>query len=180
MRTEAAMKRAVAMGGLLTILGVGLALAAPPPAPEAQAASATAAGPPAAFVVEYYYRFRWGFEEEFMDLFRRNHLPFLRRMLEKGILLEVRLDKPREHMTESERWDFRTTLVYRDAATAYAPDNIDEADFVAIVPDAAAEEFKRQEQRRFELLLAHWDVNVGPIESFTPSSLPEQTKALGK
>lgn len=58
------------------------------------------------------------------------------------------------------------TLVYRDAAAAYAKDNITEADYSAIVKDEAAEMvFQREEARRFELLLAHWDVNVKRVES---------------
>jgi hypothetical protein len=53
---------------------------------------------PASFVVESYYRIRWGSEEEFMALFRKNHVPFLRRQLEKGILLEVRLEAPQDEL----------------------------------------------------------------------------------
>ena len=100
-----------------------------------------------------------------MALFRKNHLPFLKRQLEKGILLDVRFDRPREHMAEAGRWDLRMTLVYRDAATAYRTDNITEADYTAIVKNEEAEAvFQREERRRFELLLAHWDVNVQGLE----------------
>lgn len=115
----------------------------------------------ASFVVESYYRVRWGDEDEFIALFHKNHVPFLRLQLEKGVLLEVRLDTPREHMPEDARWDLRMTLVCRDAAVAYQDDKITEADYSAIIKDDAAEEvFNREERRRFSLLLAHWDVNV--------------------
>ena len=60
---------------------------APPPPPKAP--------PSTPFIVESYYRVRWGSEEEFMALFRKNHVPFLRRQLEKGILLDVRLEAPK-------------------------------------------------------------------------------------
>lgn len=122
------------------------------------------------FAVESYYRVRWGHEEEFITLFRKNHLPFLERQLAKGVLLAVRLDSPQEHMPEESRWDLRMTLVYRDAATAYAADNISEDDYRAIVPsDEAEATFKREEQRRFELLDAHWDVNVKSVAVFGPN-----------
>jgi hypothetical protein len=175
------MKRAWILGGLAAVLlGLPIGAATPPPSVPATAA-ATAAPPTERFVVEFYYRFRWGFEEEFLDLYWKNHMPFVRRMLEKGSLVEVRMEKPREHMPETERWDLRTTFVYRDAAAAIALGEIDEKDYVAIVGEGEAEaEFKRAEQRRFELLLAHWDVNIGPIASFTPDDLPEQTKAGGR
>ncbi|MEO6222691.1 MAG: hypothetical protein ABIP90_05535 [Vicinamibacterales bacterium] len=133
---------------------------------RAQRTSATTtpasfAAPPSSFVVESYYRVRWGDEDEFIALFHKNHVPFLRRQLEKGVLLEVRLDTPREHMPEDARWDLRMTLVYRDAAVAYQDEKITEADYSTIIKDDAAEEvFKREERRRFSLLLAHWDVNV--------------------
>lgn len=126
----------------------------------------TAAAPPStAFVVESYYRIRWGSEEEFMTLFRKNHIPFLQRQLEKGILLDLRLEAPREHQPEESRWDLRLTLVYRDAATAYRADNITEEDYSAIVKNDQAEAtFNREERRRFELLVGHWDVNVKRVE----------------
>ena len=141
---------AIAVGG-----GPYAQAGAPPSAPQLSPA----------FVVESYYRVRWGSEDEFMTLFRKNHLPFLRRQLEKGILLDVQLDAPREHQPEESRWDLRMTLVYRDAATAYRADKITEADYHAIVKDDNAEAtFNREEQRRFELLVAHWDVNVRRLE----------------
>lgn len=121
------------------------------------------------FVVESYYRIRWGSEEEFMALFRKNHVPFLRRQLEKGVLLDVKLEAPRDHQPEETRWDLRMTLVYRDAATAYRSDNITEADYTAIVKDEQAEAiFRREEQRRFELLVAHWDVNIKRLDLSAP------------
>jgi len=131
----------------------------------AQAVAPSGAASSTAFVVESYYRIRWGSEEEFMALFRKNHVPFLLRQLEKGILLDVKLEAPREHLPEESRWDLRMTLIYRDAATAYRPDNITEADYNAIVKDDQADEvFNREERRRFELLIAHWDLNVKRLE----------------
>lgn len=116
--------------------------------------------------MESYYRIKWGFEEEFLDLWRRNHLPFLQRMLDKGVVSEVRVDKPREHQLEAQRWDLRVTVVYRDASVAYSPEKITEADYGAIVKGAQGEAtFKKEEQRRFEILLAHWDVNVERTET---------------
>ncbi len=136
---------------------------------NAQNAPSKAPPPDTPFVVESYYRIQWGHEEEFIALFEKNHLPFLRRQLEKGVLLDVRFDKPREHMAEGNRWDFRMTLVYRDASTAYRTDNITEADYTAIVKNDEAEAvFKREERRRFELLLAHWDINVQRVELLHP------------
>jgi hypothetical protein len=118
------------------------------------------------FAVESYYRIKWGLEEEFLELWRKNHLPFLQRMRDKGVVSEVRMDKPREHLPEEHRWDLRVTVVYRDASAAYSPDKITEADYGDIIKGLQGEAtFKKEEQRRFEILLAHWDVNVERTET---------------
>ena len=87
-------------------------------------------------------------------------------MRDKGVVSEVRVDKPREHLPEEHRWDLRVTVVYRDASVAYSPDKITEADYGAIIKGLQGEAtFKKEEQRRFEILLAHWDVNVERTET---------------
>ncbi len=147
------------------VVFVGSALTASPSLAFGRNGANLSAPAPASFVTESYYRIRWGSEDEFMTLFRKNHLPFLRRQLEKGILLEVRLDAPHEHQPEDSRWDLRMTLVYPNAAAAYRTDKISEAEYQAIVPsDTAEARFNREERRRFELLVAHWDVNVKSLE----------------
>ena len=71
------------------------------------------------------------------------------------------MDKPGEHLSEEHRWDLRVTVVNRDANAAYSPDKITEADYAAIIKGLQGEAtFKKEEQRRFEILLAHWDVSV--------------------
>ena len=59
------------------------------------------------------------------------------------------------------RWDYRVTLVFRSVAAAH--DNTGEEAIVrALYPDQ--ETFRREEQRRFEILEAHWDVPLVPVE----------------
>ena len=43
------------------------------------------------FAVEYYYKTRWGFADEFARLFRKNHFPVLKAQVESGRMLEVRV-----------------------------------------------------------------------------------------
>ena len=43
----------------------------------AQDSSPQAQGRP--FTVEYYYKARWGFADEFLALFRKNHWPVLQK-----------------------------------------------------------------------------------------------------
>ena len=113
------------------------------------------------FAVEYYYKARWGFAEEFLALFRKNHWPVLQKQVEAGRLVRVTAARPRYHAPEEGRWDYRVTILFRDVAAAF--DAAAEEDLKRqLFPDQEA--FRREEQRRFEILLAHWDVPVQDVE----------------
>jgi hypothetical protein len=132
-----------------------------------RAASAAASGQP--FVVEYYYKVKWGHAEEFLALFRKNHYPVLKKQVAMGRMLKVSMAEPRYHMTEEERWDYRVTIVFKNAAVA--SDSFDEGALKQqLFPDQST--FRRQEQRRFEILDAHWDL---PIKAVALEDSDEQT-----
>ena len=57
--------------------------------------------------VQYFYKVRWGFQDEFVELFERNHWPLLRAQLESGRLLDVRAYAPRFHGDGRAGLDFR-------------------------------------------------------------------------
>lgn len=110
-----------------------------------------------AFIIENYYKVKWGYADEFISLWKKNHYPLLKKALEKGDLLRVTTSRPRLHDGEDNRWDFRVTLVFKNAALAY-DDNLTTPYKKALYPDE--EKLKKDEQHRFELLLSHWDVEV--------------------
>ena len=60
-----------------------------------QAQSAASGDKP--FVVEYYYKARWGYADEFLKLFKKNHYPLLKKEVEMGRMLKVWMDQPRYH-----------------------------------------------------------------------------------
>ncbi|MEW6511655.1 MAG: hypothetical protein AB1428_11940 [Bacteroidota bacterium] len=64
------------------------------------------------YIVEYYYKARWGYADEFIRLFRKNHYPVLKKQIELGRILSVSAVKPRFHATEEGRWDYRVTIVF--------------------------------------------------------------------
>ena len=72
-------------------------------------------------------------------------------------MLEVSMAVPRYHATEEGRWDYRVTIVFKDAAAACEPSE-ESALKRQLFPDQAT--FKQQEQRRFEILEAHWDLPI--------------------
>jgi hypothetical protein len=117
------------------------------------------------YVIEYYYKARWGYADDFIGLFRKNHFPVLKKEVELGRILKVTAVKPRFHTTEDGRWDYRVTIVFKNVqATA---DGFDEESLKkSLFPDQ--ETFKKEEQRRFEILLAHWDLPIDDVDLQKP------------
>ncbi len=104
--------------------------------------------------IAYFYRVRWGFHEEWLDLFRRNHYPVLAAQVEAGRLLDVRCYVPRFHGDGRADWDLLVTITYRDWAVI--EDHSEAAIAERLFPDQGR--YRAEERRRFELLEAHWDV----------------------
>ena len=142
------------------LLTLAILLPAMLPAPSsAQSNVADNAGKP--FVVEYYYKAKWGYADEFLQLFKKNHYPLLKKEVEMGRMLKVWMDQPRYHTTEDGRWDYRVTIVFKNATVANEPFDED-ALKKQLFPDQAA--YTKEEQRRFEILLSHWDLPVKTVD----------------
>src|SRR5271167_4856555 len=112
----------------------------------------------APYTVEYYYKTQWGHQQEFLDLFLKNHYPLLQRIVASGRMLSVKIETPANHMTEDARWDYRVTIKYKNSSVATTADPAEESLIKQLWPDQAT--YNREEQRRFEILLAHWDLPV--------------------
>jgi hypothetical protein len=115
------------------------------------------------YTMEYYYKVQWGHQQEFLDLFLKNHYPLLKKSVEKGRMVSVKIETPANHMTEDARWDYRVTIKFKNSTVATTSDPDDESDIKQLWPDQAT--YKREEARRFEILLAHWDL---PVTEITP------------
>jgi hypothetical protein len=143
------------MRGSARLAVVALMMLSICPAAFAQISQAKPQDP--SYVVEYYYKARWGYADEFLQLFKKNHLPVLKKQMETGRILNVKIEKPRYHATEDGRWDFRVTIAFKNAAAFHEPSG-EEAIMKQLYPEQ--DKFRREEQRRFEILLAHWDVPI--------------------
>lgn len=125
---------------------------------RAQTSSASTDKP---FVIEYYYKTKWGHADEFLTLFKKNHYPILKKEVEMGRMLKVFMVQPVYHTTEDGRWDYRVTIVFKN--TAIAHDNFDSAALIKqLYPDQ--DTYKKEEQRRFEILDAHWDLPIKDVD----------------
>jgi hypothetical protein len=117
------------------------------------------------YIMEFYYKTQWGHQQEFLTLFLKNHYPLLKKLTETGRVLNVKIETPANHLPEAERWDYRVTIRFKNSTVGTTSNPGEEALIKELWPDQ--ETYKREEQRRFEILLAHWDV---PVTDVTPQS----------
>ena len=107
----------------------------------------------------YFYTVKWGFQDEFLDLFQRNHYPLLKAREKAGQYRSVRTFVPEFHGDGRGDWTFAVELV----VPPNAPSTPTNEEFIAkLYADRA--KFDREEQRRFEILLAHWDVPLNRLD----------------
>jgi hypothetical protein len=116
------------------------------------------------YVMEYYYKVQWGHQQEFLKLFLKNHYPLLQKIVESGRMLSVKIEQPANHGTEDGRWDYRVTIRFKNSTVATTA-NPDEARLIKqLWPNQSV--YEQEEQRRFAILLGHWDL---PVTDITPA-----------
>ena len=115
--------------------------------------------------VAYYYKVRWGFQQEFERLFLKNHYPLLQAQKKDGRIRGVSLYRPTFHGEGRADWTFLVVIEFASFAALGSPSN-EEALARRLFPDQ--DTFKKEEQRRFEILDAHWDVPLTEVESPAP------------
>ena len=114
----------------------------------------------------YYYRVRWGFQQEFERLFFKNHYPVLKaQMATGGRIKAVSVVPPAPSTaTAAPTGRLRVAITFKDtAAIGTGPSDREDAIVKRLYPDQAALT-KAEEQRRFEILDAHWDVPLNELE----------------
>ncbi len=119
--------------------------------------SAAAQAPPAAadrrVVVESYYKIAPGLAEEWLQIFRKEHLPILKQRERDGAILQIVIYRPFLHQGEP-AWDFKVILTYRDFA-GLGDRMGSEAIERRLYPEWDVH--KRTERRRWEITEKHWD-----------------------
>ena len=116
------------------------------------------------YVMEYYYKTQWGHQQEFLNLFLKNHYPLLLKEAQSGRILSVKIEQPANHTTEDGRWDYRVTIRFKNSTVATTADPDEERLIKQLWPGQQI--YQREEQRRFEILLGHWDL---PVTDITPA-----------
>lgn len=140
----------LAVGVALSSLSAGVAWAQPPK-PGVKG-----------YEVEWVYRVRYGFIDEWWDIFRKYQIPILDRAKELGYVLDYRIYHPQLHTDEAGRWDYRVEITYRDATAGSHEEEI----AAQLFPDTATR--KREENRRWELTTNHWDLPIYQVDTTKP------------
>jgi hypothetical protein len=128
-------------------------------------AGAQAPAPPATKETKttwYFYTVKWGFQNEFLDLFQKNHYPLLEAQRKAGRFVSIRTFVPENHGDGRADWTFAVELVQR---VGFTSGPTEEELVKKLYPDQAT--FRKEEQRRFELLVAHWDVPLNDVDFAT-------------
>jgi hypothetical protein len=142
------MRRLTAILAMSFIASLAVGAQAPPKQPTSEPK-----------VTWYFYTVKWGFQDEFVDLFQRNHYPILKAKEKAGRFQSVRVFVPEFHGDGRGDWTFAVELV----VPANAPDTPTDEEIIAkLYRDRAT--FAREEQRRFEILAAHWDVPLNRLD----------------
>jgi hypothetical protein len=131
----------------------------------AQQSTATSATAPKPVIEEWVYRTKYGYKDEWWALFKKYQIAILQRQKQLGYVKEFTVYAPSLHTSEDARWDYRIIIV-RSSADAPAGQSEGEVG-KQLFPDQ--DTFKREENRRWELTINHWDLPIH-IVSLDPSN----------
>ena len=147
---------------LKAVVSAALILSAANAAPSvasAQQPTPTAAAPKPS-VVEWVYRTKYGYKDEWWRIFKKYQLAIHERQKQLGYVKEYTVWAPSLHTSEDSRWDYRVIIV---RASADAPPGQSEGEVARqLFPDQAA--FTRDENRRWELTTNHWDLPIHVVK----------------
>jgi|SRR5271156_2859682 len=111
-------------------------------------------------IIEWVYRIKYGYKDEWFQIFRKYQLAILERQKQLGYVREYTVFAPSLHTSEDSRWDYRVIIV-RSAQDA-PPGQSEEEVARQLFPDQAT--FKREENRRWELTANHWDLPIHVVK----------------
>jgi hypothetical protein len=113
------------------------------------------------FLEEWVYKVKWGHHDEFFEILKKYQLAILEREKQLGYVTQYTVYAPGLHTSEDQRWDYRVFITFKNYAATKHEDEVARQLF----PDQQA--FKKEENRRWELTDAHWDL---PIRVVNPAA----------
>jgi len=129
---------------------------------SSRAIAQTAASPTAAtdkpYLVEWVYRVKYGYKDEWWAIFQKYQIAILDKEKELGYVTDYTVFGPGLHASEESRWDYRIEIVYKNQAAAGHGAEVGKKLF----PDQQA--VKKEENRRWELTENHWDLPIHTVD----------------
>ena len=111
------------------------------------------------YLVEWVYKVKWGHQDEFFEIFKKTQVPVLDREKQLGYVVDYTIYSGTSHRTgEDVRYDYRVVIAYKDQASSTHGSEVEKQVF----PDQAA--FKREDLKRWDLTLAHWDAAIRVLD----------------
>ncbi len=119
---------------------------------------------PRPVIVEWVYRVKYGYKDEWFQIFKKYQIAILEKQKELGYVKEFTVYAPSLHTSEDSRWDYRVIIVRasQDAPAGQSEDEIARQLF----PDQGT--FKKEENRRWELTTNHWDLPIHVVKLDKP------------
>ena len=144
---------------LFAAIALILAIAGAPQAIGQQAAAGpTLSATEKPYLVEWVYKVKWGYADEFWQLFKKYQIATLNREKELGYVTSYTVYRPGLHTGEDTRWEFRIVITYKNISSSGHGSEVEKQLF----PDRA--DMKRGENRRWELTEAHYDLPIHTID----------------
>jgi hypothetical protein len=110
------------------------------------------------YMVEWVYKVKWGYADEFWQLFKKYQIATLNREKELGYVTSFTVYRPGYHAWEDSRWEYRIVITYKNISSSGHGSEVEKQLF----PDQAT--MKREENRRWELTEAHYDLPIHAID----------------
>ena len=147
---------------LLVALGLLLPGSSNRPAHAQSAPQAESSQP---YIVEWVYRVKWGYQDEFWRIFQKYQIAILDKEKQTGEVLKYEVFRPGLHTSEDNRWDYRVIIYYKSSSSAGKGATVAKELF----PDRATE--RAEENRRWQITEVHWDL---PIRQIDPHQKTEE------
>lgn len=110
------------------------------------------------YLVEWVYKVKWGYADEFWEIFKKYQIATLNREKQLGYVTSFTVYRPGLHTGEDTRWEYRIVIAYKNQASSGHGAEVEKELF----PDRATQ--KREENRRWEITEAHYDLPIRVID----------------
>ena len=103
------------------------------------------------WAIEVYYEIRDGYEQEFLELYKKNHWPVLSAEIDDGSLISVDIDAQQFAPPGGHKWDYRVTMVFTNILYRHEFLERSQEEIIdRLYPDR--ERFDLEERRRMEII----------------------------